>query len=137
MSRYGRRGIDPFDEDADSILNAVASGTMEKYSFGSLSEMTIYKLRAKRTSTTILHCAVMRGTVDAVLSLLGVIDINCQNEYCETPLLCSSQSGNVAISELLLENGADAGVPSKQGDKPLHWLFRFNQTELRTSNIPE
>ena len=137
MSRYGRRGIDPFDEDADSILNSVASGTMEKYSYGSLSEMTIYELRAKRTSTTILHCGVIRGAVDAFLSLLGVIDINCQNEYGETPLLCSSQSGNVAISKLLLENGADAGVPSKQGDTPLHWLFRFNRTELCTSNIPE
>ena len=137
MSRYGGIGIDPFDKDADSILNAVASCTMEKYSYGTLSEMTIYELRAKRTSTTILHCAVMRGAVDAVLSLLGVVDVNFQNEYGETPLLCSSQSGNVAISEILLENGADAGVPSKQGDAPLHWLFRFNKTELRTSNIPE
>jgi ankyrin repeat protein len=57
-----------------------------------------------------LHLAVMHDHIRVVLSLLEKItNINCVDNWGQTPLMLAVQKNNIPIIELLVENGAEPG----------------------------
>ena len=57
-------------------------------------------------------------------------DPNLEHDNGYTPLGYAAMKGNPAMAELLLRNGADAGVTTREGDTPVELALRMGHAEL-------
>ena len=77
---------------------------------------------ASKNGNTTLHFAARRGN-DQVAKLLlrhSKVDVNSKDSSHMTPLHLACVSGNMAISKMLLEEGADIRAKSTELMTPLH-----------------
>lgn len=81
---------------------------------------------------TLLHRAVISGSVDALKLLLQKSDIDKSicNSLGETPLLLASQAGSVPMVKLLVDAGAKYVPGTKENFSPLHYLLRFSEKDI-------
>ena len=76
------------------------------------------------TGNNSLHCAVLRGDVDAVLQESQNVEVNDLNAKGETPLHLAARNksdGSVKLIEILLLKGGDINCQNKWGQTPLHY----------------
>jgi len=59
-------------------------------------------------------------------------DINCTNEYGETPLHAASQEGWDHLVLRLLECGADSNRPNREGDTPWDYAVFYEHLGVKT-----
>jgi len=57
-------------------------------------------------------------------------DPNLLHETGYTPLAYAAMKGNPAMIELLLRNGANPGLVSKEGDTPVELALRMGHNEV-------
>jgi len=82
--------------------------------------------------STALHFAARRGN-DQVAELLvhhAKVDVNAKDSTHMTALHLACVSGNVAISKMLLERGADIRAKSTELMTPLHIAVHHGNTEV-------
>ncbi|XP_053665310.1 uncharacterized protein LOC128714461 [Anopheles marshallii] len=77
------------------------------------------------TKNSVLHLAVLRGALDIVqycvkLHRAGGVSLDAQNKEGFTALHISAQTGHEAIFGYLLGHGANATIPSANGQSILH-----------------
>ncbi|XP_052896395.1 uncharacterized protein LOC128303468 [Anopheles moucheti] len=77
------------------------------------------------TKNSVLHLAVLRGALDIVqycvkLHRVGGVSLDAQNKEGFTALHISAQTGHEAIFGYLLGHGANATIPSANGQSILH-----------------
>ncbi|KAK4442439.1 serine threonine kinase [Podospora aff. communis PSN243] len=72
-------------------------------------------------SATANRIGLLRKLIDEDL-----VNVNCVNEWSESPLLCACRSGHRDITLLLLDHGADPCTASGEGLTPLHFLSSFD-----------
>ena len=77
------------------------------------------------TKNSVLHLAVLRGALEIVqycvkLHRTGGISLDAQNKEGFTALHISAQTGHEAIFGYLLSHGANATIPSANGQSILH-----------------
>jgi ankyrin repeat protein len=81
-----------------------------------------------------LHLMAMQGNLSEVLKIIStngiLVDINAQNHWGETPVLCACRSGHTRVVEALLQRGADPSINSRCGEGPLHWLSSFSDDDI-------
>ena len=72
---------------------------------------------------TPLHQAAFNGQSEIVRSLLSVFPdmTDAANDEGETPLIIACMKGNLAVTKLLLDAGADANRGLLNGNSPLHF----------------
>jgi len=57
-------------------------------------------------------------------------DCNLHHDNGYTPLAYAAMKGNARMVELLLRNGADPSMPTKEGDMPTELALRFGHSEV-------
>jgi ankyrin repeat protein len=89
-----------------------------------------------------LHIAASDRHTRVIPKLLGIpdIDVNAQDENCETPLHLAVKNGNQGTAKLLLEFNANVNAKDKKGLTPLHLAaarrdFSLVDMILNTRNI--
>lgn len=76
-----------------------------------------------------LFDGAMENDTQKILSALEQgIDVDCRNEYNETPLLVATIFDNCDAIRLLLSMGADANVRSEGGYAPLHYAVKSRKS---------
>lgn len=69
------------------------------------------------------------------------VDVNIRNDYGFTPLNAATDTGNLAVAQVLVDNGADINAAANDGDTPLHSvnLAQYYQTvnSLKTIMHPD
>lgn len=93
------------------------------------------------TGNNSLHCAVLRGDVDAVWQESLNVDVNDVNAKRETPLhLAAGITSGAAVNliEMLLSKGGDINCQNKWGQTPLHYAAIADCFEniLRLTAVP-
>jgi ankyrin repeat protein len=85
-------------------------------------------------NTCILHRLANVGKAEPFQRILGLgcHDVNDIDAWGETALLVACRSGHSRIARMLLNEGADASIASKEGLTPLHFLGA-----LEDNDIPE
>lgn len=58
------------------------------------------------------------------------LEINCRNQWLETPLFHAIQRGRVPEAKLLLDAKADPNIPDSQDSTPLSWIADNGKEEL-------
>eukprot|EP00299_Pterocystis_sp_00344_P009663 c4139_g1_i1.p1 GENE.c4139_g1_i1~~c4139_g1_i1.p1 ORF type:complete len:227 (+),score=16.48 c4139_g1_i1:38-718(+) len=83
-----------------------------------------------------LHLAVQRGNLEEISALLGFADVNDHSSELYPPLHLACRLGNLAVAELLLENGADVNLKYEfdnwDGETCMHIAVRRNDLNLAT-----
>lgn len=93
------------------------------------------------TGNNNLHCAVLRGDVDAVLQESQNVNVNDLNAKGETPLHLAARNTSDAganLVEILLSKGGDINCQNKWGQTPLHYAAIADCFEnlLRLTAVP-
>lgn len=79
--------------------------------------------KVNKDGNSAFHIACLKGNYDAVHQLLKLgASINCTNNHLDTPLHCAMRSGSFNTALILLNNGANMVLNSKNkyGEIPLH-----------------
>ena len=85
---------------------------------------------------TRLHRAARCGDISVTQGTIqtncedGLSLLNSQNKLGQTPLLLACIAGEFSTAKILLEAGASAAIPDKEGDTPLHWLHAFEKSSI-------
>ncbi len=80
---------------------------------------------------TALHLAIDKNYMDMVLVLLEKKpNLELKNKDGETALLRAVKSRNVALTQLLVNNGAKVGATDNAGDNALHLALRARSRRL-------
>ncbi|PVD37820.1 hypothetical protein C0Q70_00422 [Pomacea canaliculata] len=80
------------------------------------------------------HEAASVNDADSVRKLLAEgVGINCRNSLDRTALHCTAACGHVAVTEALLENGADLEAKDKYGMRPVLWAAWFGHLDVCVS----
>ncbi|KAF5026822.1 hypothetical protein F66182_1106 [Fusarium sp. NRRL 66182] len=82
----------------------------------------------------VLHMAAARGEARTINYLVDTfkLDIDLPNQDCEeTPLICACRNAHLEAALALLGRGADPKGHALGQDTPLHWLWRFENEEMR------
>lgn len=89
-------------------------------------------LSTKMTVQDALHEACSLGCLENVVYLVKDLkaDVNGQDAFGESPLLKSSRIGAVRVVLFLLHSGADPVQRQPPKDSPLHWLWKFEDSEM-------
>ena len=84
------------------------------------------------TPTEQLLKACETGDAAKVTELLASrgVDINCKDQYANTPLHHACSNGHAHVALLLLDIGADTSVQSWNGSSPLHYACQNDHTEV-------
>ncbi|KAM7210796.1 hypothetical protein V8F06_013821 [Rhypophila decipiens] len=91
----------------------------------------VESLRISDDDGSLLRDAARCGDLPLVDKLLQIRDgdlafLNSQDAQGQTALLKASMSGDGATVRFLLRSGADASIPDRRGETPLHWVFFFD-----------
>jgi hypothetical protein len=88
---------------------------------------------------SILHYAASIGDLELLERLISnyseTADINCQNDFGETPLLHAARAGQARAVRLLVQRGADARILSRIRESPLHFLVDFDDQDVQQVSI--
>ncbi|KAE8446530.1 hypothetical protein EG329_011862 [Mollisiaceae sp. DMI_Dod_QoI] len=87
-----------------------------------------------RSRNTHLHAGAALG-VDPdhfrnVISVADLMSINAQDDIGNTALHLAMRFGNIEVAKILLEHGARASLPNKNGETPWHWLASLNEADI-------
>lgn len=77
---------------------------------------------------TALHhaCTPPIGNVEMTKLLLAKgANVDAQNRYGEVPLFFPFQGGDIPLIDILMEHGADLGIPDGNGDSPRKMCLVF------------
>ena len=90
------------------------------------TDQQVCEVSASNNGDNLLHATVRFGFSAAIERLLSVgVDIDSVNLDGETALSQAIRAGNLEAARVLLLNGANAALPAKNGETPLHWIFTF------------
>ncbi|KAJ4432070.1 hypothetical protein ANN_20684 [Periplaneta americana] len=73
-------------------------------------KLDVFKFLIQHASmpNNVMHCAAESGNIDFVIHLLDSgLEIDCRNDYQETPLWRAAWFGQLKVTELLCKRGAD------------------------------
>ena len=85
----------------------------------------------KKSNPGPLHDACRLREFDEVARRVSQTNVNSKDEDGQTPLICSCQSADTRIAELLLNHGADVRIADSHGMTALHWAsFKAKQPQL-------
>ena len=93
-------------------------------------------LGALTLTDTRLHRAARCGDISVTQEIIqinredGLSLLNSQNKLGQTPLLLACIAGEFSAAKILLDAGASAAIPDKEGDTPLHWLHAFEKSSI-------
>ncbi|KAG8196720.1 hypothetical protein JTE90_014456, partial [Oedothorax gibbosus] len=88
--------------------------------------------RVKWTKTTILHTAIKNGWVDIVKCILKRenCNIEAKTDYGWTPLMYAVDTGNLVLTKLLLEAGANVHGCDEDGETALHLACNSDDSDV-------
>ncbi len=98
--------------DVDKLNSLIAHGLGVESRFGDDKWNLLHLALVSLTDPP--NCGVLRHLID-----LGV-DVNARDQYLWTPLHFAVRTGCVDAVRLLVQAGADVGVPNGEGLTPLH-----------------
>jgi len=114
------------------LLVSIVNNNMELIQ-ALLSSSTIdVNLCDELTGFTPLMCATQKKTVEIVSLLLKVpgLNINAQDEGGRTALFFAVQSGDVSVTKLLVDAGADSVLGRVESESPLYFAKLGNRKDL-------
>jgi len=77
-----------------------------------------------------------QGDTTIVKALLGSsADLNADDEYGRTPLICAARKGNTDVFKILLNNGAEVDWRSNDGWTPLAYASRYGRSKAVTALV--
>ena len=76
-----------------------------------------------------LQLAVYKGSTELVKQLLSGFDVNARGGLFGSPLHGAVCQGDIELTTLLLDNGADANLDSPQFGRPLHAIYFWGHIE--------
>ena len=79
---------------------------------------------------TQLHEAVYSGDTATIRSRISQSNVNSRDEAGNTLLHWATANGNLKLTEILVEAGADIDAVNNDGDAPIHLAARFGHTEV-------
>ena len=78
-----------------------------------------------------LFYAIERNNLVYAQKVLAMnFDANLHHDNGYTPLAYAAMKGNPPMIELLLRNGADPGMPTREGDSPVELALRMGHNEI-------
>lgn len=84
----------------------------------------------KKHSNALLD-ACWTGDLHTVAGLLvDGVELECRNEYQETPIIRAAAAGHADIVELLWKHGASPNAQSETGQTGLTWAVRLGHTDV-------
>jgi len=89
---------------------------------------------AAQAETNDLHRAAKKGDIETVTKLLMETNmkttVNAVDENGFTPLMYASIIGDLSITELLIENGADVNAQNQSGATALMLAAKYNHMKM-------
>merc|ERR1712137_553332 len=100
---------------------ALSGSIVEKYQ----NDLTEYQSNA-------LHFAVLSGNNHTLQILLesGMLNVNHQNLFYESPLHWACKEGSLPMVHLPLRSGASLDTVDEEGNTPLHWAAEYDRSDL-------
>lgn len=130
-------GANPNQESEETGTHLGYSAAHYAASNGDIETLRIlfnYKAGLGRTSAdlwTPLHLAAYKGHSAVIAFLLEKgVDVDCLNNYKQTPLVFSVSHGRVRDVRLLLRNNADVNFRDLSNDTLLHHAFQYQMSKL-------
>lgn len=83
------------------------------------------------TGSSLLHCCTLTDKPKSMVLLLSKgCDVNCINDFNETPLHWVAKSGTLKNFRVLILYGADINAIDTDGNTPLHWACESGNIEI-------
>ena len=79
---------------------------------------------------TQLHEAIYSGDTATIRSRVSQSNVNSRDDAGNTLLHWATANGNLKLTEILIEAGADIDAMNNEGDAPIHLAARFGHTAI-------
>ena len=79
---------------------------------------------------TQLHEAIYAGNTATIRSRVSPSNVNSRDDAGNTLLHWATANGNLKLTEILIEAGAEIDATNNEGDAPIHLAARFGHTEV-------